>query len=159
MNSTKLVSIIMITLLIVFVSGAISAPIIPITFTIEGKIKEVVWQPRKFVRKGIPGMSGSLGNDSYSLAQYQIVISDFTIKADDERSQSEVERLKRSNEVTIFLTHEKEDGFLKKGMNIKVINYCIKGDEGGNWYSYEKIIILEPSPGYEKEEVESKSPL
>ena len=158
MNSTKLAIIIMIIVLIVFVCGAISAPIIPITFTIEGEIKEVVWQPRKFVRKGIPGMSGSLGHDSYSLAQYQIVISDFTIKADDERSQSEVERLKRSTEVTLFLTHEKEDGSLKKGMNIKVINYCIKGDEGGNWYGYEKIIILESSHDPEKEEVESKYP-
>jgi hypothetical protein len=148
----------MITVLIVFVCVAISAPIIPITFTIEGKIKEVVWQPRKFVRKGIPGMSGSLGHDSYSLAQYQIVISDFTITSDDARSQSEVERLKKSTEVTLFLTYEKEDGFLKKGMNIKVINYCIKGDEGGNWYSYEKIIILESSHGYEKKEVESKYP-
>jgi hypothetical protein len=146
MNSTRFVTM-MTMFAITFVMGeVVSSPIIPITFTIEGEIQEVIWQPRKLVRKGIPGMSGSLGHDSYSPAQYQIVICNFTIETQDTTSQSEAEKLKTAKELILFLTHERDDGFLNKGMNIKVINYCIRGDEGGNWYSYEKIIILSTSP-------------
>jgi len=145
MVSSKTISLITIFLLSISVCKSISAPIIPITFTIEGEIKEVLWQPQRLIHKGIPGMSGSLGHDSYSLAQFRALISNFTIETKDEFSRSEVEKIRSAKEFILFLKHEKDDGFLKKGMNIKVINYCIKGDEGGNWYSYDKIIILSSS--------------
>jgi hypothetical protein len=145
MVSRATVSLIIIFLLSIFDCKSNAAPIIPITFTIEGEIKEVVWRPQRLMHKGMPGMSGSLGHDSYSPAQYQTVIINFIIEADDKISRSEVEKLKKTNELTLFLPHEKDDGFLKKGMNIKVIKYCIRGDEGGNWYRHEKIIILSPN--------------
>jgi hypothetical protein len=145
MVSRATISLLIIFLLSIFDCKSNAAPIIPITFTIEGEIKEVVWRPQRLMHKGMPGMSGSLGYDSYSPAQYQTVIINFIIEAEDKISRSEVENLKKTKELTLFLPHEKDDGFLKKGMNIKVIKYCIKGDEGGNWYRHEKIIILSPN--------------
>jgi hypothetical protein len=45
--------------------------------------------------------------------------------------------------ITVFIAHQADDGYLKKGMKIKIFDYTVRGDEGGDWYSFSAIDRLE----------------
>lgn len=136
---------------LVFSSLLISAPMIPIgPMNIEGTIEDVTWQPKQFTKgvtvningEEVP-MSGTLGIDRTSRAQYQVTLIDTLVKkpsgiADDPYYQS----FPSGDPVAVTIYHDQDDGYLKKGMRIKIYGYQVDGDEGGIWSSYKKVKIL-----------------
>ena len=134
-------------ILLVFVihilpNAAFSAPMPEIgPMTIEGNVEEVTWSPETHI-KGIPGMSGTAGVDRTFPAHYKVTLTNTDI--DISEDSWEKEKFKSGNTVEIVIYHKKDDGFLKKGMRIKVLDYRINGDEGGYWYSFSKIEVIKP---------------
>jgi hypothetical protein len=117
-----------------------SAPMMPWNpLTIEGTIEEVTWVPTETV-KGIPGWSGSAAHDRTFPAHYKVILANIIVpkktKAFDPPSY------KSGDTVTIKLNHDKDDGYLKSGMRIKVVDYKESGDEGGEWTYFKSVEIL-----------------
>lgn len=116
-----------------------AAPLPPMQpVTIEGTIVSVAWTPARQL-KGIPLMSGSAGLDRTMPARYVVTLADVSFKG---KGTGKSRLLKEDGKAEIILNHDRDDGFLKKGMRIAVIGYVERGDEGGTWTGFERIEIL-----------------
>jgi hypothetical protein len=113
---------------------------------IEGVIETVSWEPDTFIKgegvwsdgKWFP-FSGSLGHDRTRPAQYRITLKKTKVKNLPEADKSR--SFKSGSTITVFIAHPADDGYLKKGMKIRIDDYTIRGDEGGDWYSFSAIEI------------------
>ncbi len=132
--------------LVVFLAvttGSFASPMIPYgPMTIEGTIQEITWVPEKS-EKGEPGMSGSLGIDRTFPACYIIILTNTVI--DNSKIKDDPYRLsyKSGEMLRVSIRHKKNDGFLKKGMRIRVVDYEVNGDEGGVWSSFDRVEIVQ----------------
>ena len=128
---------------ILFASFSVASPIIPQAgITIEGCIDEILWIPDKHL-EGESGMSGSAGIARVVPAHYAIRLIDTTISSREYGATP----LKSGEAAEIKINHPKKDGYLKKGMNIRVIDYLVMGDEGGVWTSFARIEMLDKQQG------------
>jgi hypothetical protein len=121
-------------------SGAQMAPMA--TMTIEGKVKEIVWHKDREL-KGLPGLSGSAGQDRTVPAHYQVKLEETTVEANGEGFVP----FEAGKPIEVKLDHAKDDGHLKKGMKIRISGFRMNGDEGGVRMTYEKIEILSGASG------------
>lgn len=134
----------------IVLNNAYGVPLPPVDkYDITGTISEVNWYPKKFI-KGIPGMSGSAGQDRIMPAHYIIKLVNYEgIGSEDALRITRYIKWdafndnenKKSPFILLKLNH-KNRYYLKKGMKIKVIGYTIRGDEGGTYSYYEGIEIL-----------------
>ena len=116
-----------------------SAPLPPMQpVTVKGTIVSVFWSPAGQL-KGIPQMSGSAGIDRMFPARYVVTLADVTIEGKEADKRA---ILKGADSAEIMLNHDRNDGFLKRGMRIVVFNYSQRGDEGGTWTSFDRIEIM-----------------
>lgn len=124
------------------VSSARAAPMPPMPpMTIEGTIEEISWSPERHV-KGQPGMSGSAGHDRTFPARYRVKLVRTTVAA---RGDGHIPF--RSGEAfSITLDHPKDDGYLEKGMAVRITGFLMFGDEGGIRTRFEKIEVLDKKP-------------
>lgn len=127
-----------------------SVPIPEEKHDIDGVISEVKWYPSKFIR-GIPGMSGSAGQDRIMPEHYIIKLINYEgISSEDALRITRYIKWDAFNDnenkktafILLKLNHKKKY-YLKKGMKIKVLGYTVRGDEGGTYTYYEKIEILD----------------
>lgn len=136
--------------LFIMASDLIAAPLMPLgPFDITGTIRDIQWAPEKKV-KGIPGMSGSAGRDRVIQAHFLITLTDFEgvgsetaiamTRYLDWSSTKDVRKDEKPSSLLLKLNHSDKE-YLKRGMNIKVIGYTVRGDEGGTWTSYKNIEI------------------
>lgn len=84
-------------------------------------------------------MSGSAGVDRTMPARYVVTLVNVSVEG---KGAGKPRMLKEDGRAEITLPHDRNDGFLKKGMRIAVIGYLERGDEGGTWTSFERIEIL-----------------
>jgi hypothetical protein len=116
-----------------------AAPMKPIAVpAIEGTVKSVTWSAEKSV-KGIPGMSGSAGVDRTFPARYTVTLTKTTVTANPANDSCPY---KSGEDIAVTLNHEEDDGFLKVGMSVKVLDYTMQGDGGGFRTTFSKIVIL-----------------
>jgi hypothetical protein len=128
--------------------GPVASPAAPIPaigpMTIEGVIETLAWTPDVFIKgQGIwrdgewRPYSGSLGHDRTRPAHYRVTLAETNVEslpgADASRS------FRSGSAITVFIAHPANDGYLKKGMKIRIHNYTVRGDEGGEWYSFSAI--------------------
>jgi hypothetical protein len=117
---------------------------------VSGTASEVRWVPEKKL-KGIPGMSGSAGMDRTVEAHFLVTLTDFE-GVDSKTATAMTRYLDRSamrdhrgeqkpSFILLKINHNDKD-YLRKGMNIKVSGYTVRGDEGGTWSYYRKVDIL-----------------
>lgn len=117
---------------------------------IEGTVEEVTWQPGGKLIKGMKvmvkgkevPMSGSLGVDRITRSKYSVRLTRTVVTRPVSENSPYYKSFPSGADAHVTIYHDKDDGYLKKGMRIKIINYRIDGDEGGTWESYEKIDIL-----------------
>lgn len=126
---------------------ALAAPVPPVgPMNIEGVIETVSWVPDTFVKaKGVwrdgkwCPCSGTLGRDRTRRAHYRVTLTETKVEslpgADHSRS------FRGDSAITVFIAHPANDGYLKKGMRIKIFDYTVRGDEGGDWYSFSALSI------------------
>jgi len=128
---------------------ALGAPIPPVgPMNIEGVIESASWTPDTFIKaKGTwrdgkwRPCSGTLGQDRARRAHYRVTLADTKVET---RPGADHSRSFRSGAaITVFIAHPADDGYLKKGMKIKIFDYTVRGDEGGDWYSFSAIDRLE----------------
>lgn len=133
-----------------FESSLFSAPMIPIgPMNIEGTIETVTWQPEQFIKgqtvnmdgKDVP-LSGTLGADRRIVAKYQVKLIDTIVEKPSGVDNPYYKSLPSGAPISATIYHDKDDGYLKKGMRIKIFGYQIGGDEGATWSSYKEIEIL-----------------
>ncbi|NTW83736.1 MAG: hypothetical protein HGB36_10290 [Chlorobiaceae bacterium] len=137
-----------ILLLIVLSSGLSGAAPIPQVgpMLIEGVIDRISWNADRFVKgsgmynngKWHP-MSGSLGHDRTIPAHYRILLKKTRVESHETAVASR--SFKSGSDITLVINHPANDGFLMKGMRIKVYDYTVRGDEGGDWYSFSRITV------------------
>ena len=132
-----------------------AAPLPPMDkVTIAGTIAEVKWIPEISV-KGKKGWSGSLGRDRVFPAHFEVTLRDYSgPKVDQawmmngfmsvERKDTE-DRSKLPPTLEVWVNSEDQDD-LKAGMNIRLVNYMVTGDEGGTWTSCERVEKLGSPP-------------
>lgn len=84
-------------------------------------------------------MSGSAGIDRTIPARYVVTLVDVSVEG---KGAGKPWMLQEGGRAEIIVNHDRDDGFLRKGMRIAVIGYLERGDEGGTWTSFEKIQIL-----------------
>jgi hypothetical protein len=94
---------------------------------VEGTVKSVSGAPSQAV-KGIPGMSGSAGVDRTFPARYTVTMTRTTVTVGPGSDRCPC---KSGDDITLTLDHANDDGYLKAGMTIKVLDYTMQGDEGG----------------------------
>ncbi len=135
---------------------ALAAPIPSLgPVDVRGTVSDVRWLPDTMI-KGVPGMSGSAGKDRTVAAHFIVTLADFTgIDAATAITMTRYldwyalkDQGSKQNPPFILLKINQDDkNYLRKGMNIKVSDYKIRGDEGGTWTSFNKVDILsQPSP-------------
>ncbi|TLU85631.1 MAG: hypothetical protein FDX30_04730 [Chlorobium sp.] len=113
---------------------------------IEGVIDSISWNADRFVKgsgiydngKWYP-MSGSLGHDRTIPAHYRILLKKTRVESLETAVASR--SYKSGSDITLVINHPANDGYLMKGMRIKVYDYTVRGDEGGDWYSFSRIAI------------------
>ena len=121
-----------------FIQSSYAAPMPPVaTMTIEGSIMKISWHPDKFI-KGIPGMSGSMGVDRTISAHYEVTLIDTKVTPNGNGDVP----FRSGEPINIKLNHPKDDKFLIQNMKVRIIDFRMTGDEGGNWTSFKKIEIL-----------------
>jgi len=124
-----------------------AAPLPPLDkYDITGTISELQWYPEKRI-KGIPQMSGSAGYDRTMPAHFIVKLINYS--GIDSATATRITRYinphKPASPLYILLKINHENPYyLNKGMKIKVIEYTIRGDEGGTYTSYKRIIIISP---------------
>jgi len=124
---------------VLFTTLAFSAPMPswnPIT--IEGTVGEISWCPME-TAKSNPGSWGSARHDRTFPAHYNVKLSDIVVP---KKSHPLDPHYKNGDTIDIELNHEEDDGYLKRGMRIKVVDYRIGGDEGGTWTFFKSLEIL-----------------
>jgi len=126
---------------------ALPAPLPPMDkYDITGTISELQWYPEKRI-KGIPRMSGSAGYNRTVPAHFIIKLINYS--GIDSATASRITGYINSHKpasphyVLLRINH-KNPYYLKIGMRIKVTGYTIRGDEGGTYTSYKRIIIKSP---------------
>ena len=138
-------------LLLCFASMLIAAPTPAVgPLDVEGKVLRVDWSPKKSAQ-GIPGMSGTMGIDRIIPAHFRVYLTDYSgVDADVIGRMKAIYRWPISDNlntdgtpefIVLQLSHE-DKTFIRKGMKIRVRGYLLKGDEGGDWTSYQEIQIL-----------------
>ena len=119
------------------ISSSFAGPMKPLgPLNIEGTIIKISWHPEEF-RKGIPGMSGSAGQDRTIPAHYRLSLSG-TWENREEGSPPSTHK----GDIDIRINHPLNDSFLMKNISVRINGYRENGDEGGIRSSFEKIEIL-----------------
>ena len=120
------------------ITSSFAGPIKPLgPLNIEGTIIKISWHHGEF-RKGIPGLSGSAGQDRTIPAHYRLGIEG-TWKNSGEGAPPTVHK----GSIDVRIDHPENDSFLIENMSVRIIGYRETGDEGGIRSSFEKIEILE----------------
>lgn len=136
------VFVILFSLFMVAVASA--APMAPQPeLEIEGLIAVIEWVPET-TEKGVWGMSGSLGGDRTFPAHYNVELVDCNVAVAEgelvpEEGSMPWLKLGKQEKYSVTLNHPADDGFLKRGMRIKVLGYNQSGDEGGVWTTFRSI--------------------
>jgi hypothetical protein len=133
----------------------VASPTMPVPeVDITGTVASLTWEPDR-IEKGIPGMSGTLGGDRLFKAAYQVILKDCKVVLSDptEKKHFPYYETGKKEQMRLRLEHQNDDGFLKKGMKIKVENFHSAGDEGGIWTTYKEVKILE-EPQKQKKQCE-----
>lgn len=139
-------------LLVIMVVHSTAAPLPPFApVDITGRIQKICWVAEQ-QSKGIPGMSGSAGQDRTFPAHFLLKLTDYTgVNAEIARQMTGYidghalgEKSEKTLPAFILLQINHEDrNVLKKGMTIRVDGYTVKGDEGGAWTSYARLEVLQ----------------
>lgn len=151
LRSKTCLSFFAVLFLLIITYNGIAAPIQQIgPVDIRGTVSDLQWNPEKTIQ-GIPGMSGSAGHDRIVPAHFLVTLSHYsgvdfqTAAAMTRYVDWSVFRSKDRNDspsfVTLMINHNNPN-FLRKGMNIKISGYTIRGDEGGTWTYFSSINIL-----------------
>jgi hypothetical protein len=129
-------------------SGAPIPPVCPVN--ICGTVSEAKWMPEEMV-KGIPGMSGSAGHDRVVPAHFLIALRNFDgVDSETTRritgylagSAFEAAGPEGTPPLMLLKINHPDKNYLRKGMNIDISGYTVRGDEGGTWTSYERIDVV-----------------
>ena len=129
-------------------SGAPIPPVGPVT--ICGAISEAKWVPEEMV-KGIPRMSGSAGHERVVLAHFLIALRNFDgVDSETARritgylagSAFEAAGPEGTPPLILLKINHPDKNYLRKGMNIDISGYTVRGDEGGTWTSFTGIEII-----------------
>lgn len=130
--------------ILMFSMSALASPMAPQPeLDIEGVIAEIEWVP-EITEKGIWGMSGTLGGDRTFPAHYVIDLIDCEISLAEGQEDFPPEFLRpgtlgKQAKYSFTLNHPADDGYLGKGMRIKVMGYQVSGDEGGVWTRFRSV--------------------
>jgi hypothetical protein len=128
-------------LVVLFSNISFTAPLPQMKpIAIEGTIKTIAWIPENHVAAK-PGFSGSLGKDRIFPAHYVVELID-TLVENSGSSQGLSNQFKSGENISVTVNHNINDGYLKKGMRIKIYDYKVSGDEGGTWYSFSRIDFI-----------------
>ncbi len=152
---------------LIFSISAYCAPTEPVEQSkITGEIESLNWVQERS-EPGQWGMSGSLGGDRTFPAGYWVVLKnvtqEFSKEFNDlnslkkEKPASNVDEMVSLNHLKIFINHKKNDGFLKIGMKIQVLEYTYSGDEGGIWYSNSGVKVIESTSSQSMQKNASES--
>ena len=144
---TTLFAVLCLTVMIYQVSLAVPMRPTP-TVTVTGTIMAAKWFPEQ-MKKGVPGASGSLGQNRKFPAHFEVQLKDVNVEI--VRSTGDKSWDGPSGKVPEYRLriNSNDKDQLKTGMRIRVFNYHISGDEGGIWSRHEKVEILstsEPAP-------------
>jgi len=131
MNKVIIATVVLMLWLISFTSFAAPYNTRP-PVTLEGTVKEITWHSEEF-RQGIPRRRA----DSTIPAHYVIGLDDITITG-EHKSESE---FKDGDAGRIRFRHESDDGYLMPGMRIRLTDFCIRGDEWGDWAFFTSIEV------------------
>ena len=101
---------------------------------LEGVIQQATWHPSRFIW-GVPGMSGSLGQNRTIPAHYKLQFQELEVS-----DWAEFSRLGR-----VMVHHPQDDGFLAAGIRIRIYGLTMSGDEGGDYICYDRAEILDSS--------------
>lgn len=133
-----------IIMVIAFAAAGTTAPMAPQPeLDIEGLVAIIEWVP-EVTEKGVWGMSGSLGGDRTFPAHYEVELVDCNVALAEGEIEPDPDfmpgiKLGKQEKYSVTLNQPADDGFLKRGMRIKVLGYNVSGDEGGVWTKYRKI--------------------
>jgi hypothetical protein len=140
-------------------SHALSAPMAPFgPMHLEGTVEEVSWHPREEIKgvsvevngKRVP-LSGSLGVDRTIRAHYRLVLIDTVVeRPESEKANPDYRSYPVGQRATVTVYRDADDGYLRKGMRIRLRGYTEGGDEGGTWSSYDRVEVLSgPAPDFD----------
>ncbi|RXK80674.1 hypothetical protein EST62_12590 [Chlorobaculum sp. 24CR] len=144
----RLLTLLIPLLAMLFSSAAAQASMRPPVgpMNIEGVIETIAWAPDTFIKaKGIwrngqwHPASGTLGRDRTRRAHYRITLVDAKVESLPGANHSR--SFRSGAAITVFIAHPADDGSLKKGMRIKISDYTVRGDEGGDRYSFSAVTI------------------
>jgi hypothetical protein len=128
---------------VVLSSTAEAAPLPPFPpVNICGVIFEQSWIPTKFVQ-GRPGFSGSLGHDRTLPAHFRIILENYTgidatlaKRINGFLSVTELSEMKR---VLLLLPTDNPE-LLRGVRHLCIEGFVIRGDEGGTWTTYRRVV-------------------
>jgi hypothetical protein len=118
-------------------------------FDVEGTIMHVQWFPEKFVKAEM--MTGTAGHDRVFPAHFLISVTKYsgideetleTMKFIFPRFVSPKQDNRGKPEFIVLYLNCEDKTFLKEGMRIKVKEYVLWGDEGGDYPSYKEVQVL-----------------
>jgi hypothetical protein len=130
---------------VVIISAAEAAPLPPFPpVNICGVIVEQSWIPTEFAQ-GRPGFSGSLGHDRTFPAHVRIILENYTgIDATIAKtingflSVTELSEMKR-----VLLLLPTDNPELLRGFHrLCIEGFTIRGDEGGTWTTYRRMVPI-----------------
>jgi peptidyl-prolyl isomerase F (cyclophilin D) len=126
-----------------FAARSHAAPMRPTApMTIEGTIHKIDWIAQTQV-KGQPGLSGTAGVDRTIPAHYLVTLTDVVVSVAE--SAQGWQPFKTGDDIRIALDHPKNDGALKQGMRIRIVDFQMTGDEGGIRTSFKEIALVQPA--------------
>lgn len=126
-----------------------AAPIPPAgPFDISGTIREIKWFPEQSVQ-GKRGMSGALGHDRVFPAHFVVKLVRYKgVAAEDAVRITRYVSYNAYGDANppgmppfVILKIDSNDrNLLKTGMRVRIKGYTVRGDEGGTWTSYSRIV-------------------
>lgn len=142
--------------LLAFTGILCAAPLPPLgKITITGTIAKASWVPAGSL-KGRKGLSGSLGRDRVIPAHFVVTLYDYSgptvrqswmMNGFMSFSTAGTEDRSKLPPALVVWVNSEESKFLHVGMQIRLVNYNVTGDEGGTWTSCDRIEVLQPTKG------------
>ncbi len=124
--------------MVLLIQLSFASPMAPMaTMNIEGRIQKISWHADKFM-KSLPGMSGNAGEDRTISAHYKVTLIETKVTS----TKNGYVPFTSEETIDIEINHEKDDKFLKLNMNVRIIGFRLRGDEGGVNTSFERIEVL-----------------
>lgn len=129
-----------------------AAPLPPMPgVTITGTVSKLKWIPGKSV-PGIPGASGSLGKNRVFPARLEVTLRDYSGPSAEEARRLNnflgqgggllPGRREAPSRLVVWIPAN-DRGKLGVGMSVRIVNYSVRGDEGGTWTSCDRVERLD----------------